>query len=234
MTPLPTAPSTLRPEVFAYEMDTFLEALPVFQSELEAAGSAAGLSLTATSVTSLTVATGTQTLTVETGKGFVSGMDVFLAYTTTPTNRMIGTVTSYNSTTGNLVVNVLSITGSGTYAAWSIGQTTTVSFDGQTYTDLRLAGKITEGIYALAGTVIDPANGSIQTKTLSANTTFTESLADGNSVVLILTAGAYTVTWPTTVWLWGAAPTLSVTGKSHVVLYQVGGVLYGVLAGTSA
>jgi hypothetical protein len=215
-------------------MDAFLSWMAIYSGELQTAGSAFGLSITATSTTSLTVGTGSQSLTIGTDKGFIPGMEVVLAYTATPTTRMAGTVTSYNATTGALVVNVTSVQGSGTIAAWSIGPAAMVSFDGQTYTDLRLAGKITETAYALTGTLIDPANGSIQTKTLAANTTFTEALSDGNSVVLILTAGAYTVTWPTTIWLWGAAPTLSPTGKSHVVLYQVAGVLYGVLAGTSA
>jgi len=234
MNPLPIAPSTLRPETFASEMDAFLEALPIFQEELDAAGSVAGLGLTGTSTTSLTVATGAKSLTTNTGKGFIAGQIVTVAYTTTPTTRMIGTVTSYNIGTGALNVNVTSVTGSGTYAAWSISQGTLVSFDGQTYTNLRLAGKITETVYALTGTGINPANGSIQTKTLSGNTTFTESLASGNSVVLLLTASTYTVTWPTMTWAWGAAPTLPTSGAAAIVIFKVGTTLYGIYAGSLA
>ena len=234
MTPAPIAPNTLRPEPFASEMDDFLAWMAIFAVEIQDAGSAFGLSIAASSTTSVLVGAGSKSLTIEIDKGFVPGMELVVAYTTDPSIRMLGTLTSYNIATGALVMDVSTYEGSGTYAAWSIGPAVIASFDGQTYTDLRLAGKITESVYALAGTVIDPANGSIQTKTLSANTTFTESLADGNSVVLVITAGAYTVTWPTTVWLGGAAPTLSPTGKSHIVLYQIGGVLYGVLAGDSA
>lgn len=215
-------------------MDAFLEALPTFQDELDAAGSAAGLPLTANSTTSLTVATGSQSLTVETGKGYVPGMDVVIAYTTTPTTRMTGTVTSYNVATGALAVSVSAVSGSGTYAVWSVSQSTVVSFDGQTYTDLRLSGKITESVYALSGTLIDPANGSIQTKTLAANTTFTENIADGQSVLLLLTASTYTVTWPSMTWGWGTAPTLPTTGKAAIVLFQIAGALYGVYAGSLA
>lgn len=95
----------------------------------------------------------------------------------------------------------------------------------------------TETVYALSGTVIDPANGTVQTKTLSANTTFTESLADGQSVILGITAGAYSVTWPSTTWAKvggsGVAPTLTSTGVNWVVLWQVGGVLRGSFLGTA-
>jgi len=106
----------------------------------------------------------------------------------------------------------------------------------QTLTNKTLTG-YTETVYALSGTVIDPANGTIQTKTLSANTTFTESLADGQSVILGITAGAYSITWPTTVWAKvggsGVAPTLVSTGVNWITLWQVAGTLYGSFLGTT-
>ena len=96
---------------------------------------------------------------------------------------------------------------------------------------------VTETVYNLAGTVIDVANGTIQTKTLAANTTFTESLADGQSVMLGITAGAFSVTWPTTVWAKvggsGVAPTLTSTGVNWVILWQTGGTLRGSFLGTT-
>lgn len=106
----------------------------------------------------------------------------------------------------------------------------------QTLTNKTLTG-YTETVYALSGTVIDVANGTIQTKTLSGNTTFTESIADGQSVILGITAGAYSVTWPTTTWTKvggsGTAPTLTSSGVNWVVLWQVGGVLRGSFLGTT-
>ena len=106
----------------------------------------------------------------------------------------------------------------------------------QTLTNKTLTG-YTETVYALSGTVIDVANGTIQTKTLSANTTFTESLADGQSVILGITAGAYSVTWPTTTWAkvggGGSAPSLVSTGVNWVTLWQAGGSLYGSFLGTT-
>lgn len=89
----------------------------------------------------------------------------------------------------------------------------------------------TETVYALSGTVIDPANGTVQTKTLSGNTTFTKSIADGQSVVLMLNPATYAVTWMTVSWVnaagTGAAPTLKASAMNVIVLWQVGGVLYG-------
>lgn len=89
----------------------------------------------------------------------------------------------------------------------------------------------TETVYALSGTDINPANGTIQTKTLAANTTFTESLADGQSVILMLNTSTYTTTWPTMTWInisgSGLAPTLKASATNVIVLWQVGGTVYG-------
>lgn len=75
---------------------------------------------TSVSTTSLAVAVGSKTLTVETNKGFVVGMSVKIAYTTTPTTWMHGDVTAYNPATGSLTVNVTTISGSGTQTAWTV------------------------------------------------------------------------------------------------------------------
>lgn len=82
--------------------------------------------------------------------------------------------------------------------------------------------------YNLTGTEIDPANGDTQYKTLAANTTLTEVLEDGQYVTLMIDDGsAYTITWPATTWINGAAPTLKTTGYTTVVLWKVGSTLYG-------
>lgn len=108
--------------------------------------------------------------------------------------------------------------------------------DTQTLTNKTFTG-YTETVYALSGTAIDPANGTIQTKTLSGNTTFTESLADGQSVVLMVNPSTYTVTWPTMTWInvagSGSAPTLEASSMNVVVMWQAGGTLYGNWAGSA-
>jgi len=93
---------------------------------------------------------------------------------------------------------------------------------------------IEEQQYSLTGTAIDPSNGTIQYKTLGANTTFTESLANGEYVTLMIDDGAgYTITWPTTTWVGGSAPTLATTGYNVIELWHVNGTLYGAFVGAA-
>lgn len=83
-----------------------------------AANNAAGTN--GTSTTSLSLGTGAKTLTMQTGRSIVVGMQVIVAYTTTPTSLMRGTVTAYNSGTGQLDVSVDYANTTGTFAAWTI------------------------------------------------------------------------------------------------------------------
>lgn len=101
-----------------------------------------------------------------------------------------------------------------------------------TFTGHQTFGEVTEGQHNLTGTVIDPANGKIQYKTLASNTTFTESFEDGQSVVLLIDDGsARTITWPTITWLTPLsgpeAPTLRTSGYTRIVLFQMSSTLYG-------
>ena len=73
-----------------------------------------------TSTSSLTVGTGSQAFTIEAARAFFPGQSVVLAYNVTPTTQMTGTITSYNSTTGAVVMNVTVTSGSGTYADWTL------------------------------------------------------------------------------------------------------------------
>ena len=95
---------------------------------------------------------------------------------------------------------------------------------------------IREKVYNLTGTDINPVNGAIQYKTLGASTTFTESLSDGDSVILRLSGGdTYTVTYPTMTWVTSAgntAPTLG--GSDVIVIWQESSVLYGAYVGSYA
>ena len=121
LTAPPTIPLITDPSTFAVRAQDWVvwqaDELYPFITETSAI---LALSTTTTSVTSNTVGTGSKSFTVETGKGFAAGQSLSIAYTTTPTNRMFAVVTSYNSGTGALVVNVQAIEGSGTFAAWSI------------------------------------------------------------------------------------------------------------------
>ena len=91
-------------------------------------------------------------------------------------------------------------------------------------TSLQTAGSITEAVAVMASDVLEPDNGTIQTRTLIANTTLTDGLANGQSMTLIVTSGGFTLTFPTTTFWAGSAPTLQTTDR--LFLEKIGGVLY--------
>lgn len=72
------------------------------------------------SSTSLTVGTGSKTLVTYTNMSFSVGQAVRVVDAANTANFMEGTVTSYNATTGSLVVLVTSIGGSGTISNWIV------------------------------------------------------------------------------------------------------------------
>lgn len=109
----------------------------------------------------------------------------------------------------------------------------------QSFTAQQTFSELKETVHTLAtsGTVIlDPANGSIQTTSLSNNITFTDSLETGQSIVLHIDAGSsYLVTFPTTTWVTSAgntAPTL--TANDTVVFWKISSTLYGAYVGSYA
>lgn len=95
---------------------------------------------------------------------------------------------------------------------------------------------VTETVYALSGTALDASNGTVQQKTLTANTTFTDSLSSGQCIILMLVnASSYTITWPTVTWYTlagNAAPTLS--ASDTIVLWKTGSTLNAAYVGKSA
>ena len=93
---------------------------------------------------------------------------------------------------------------------------------------------INENVFAItdaSSVALDPDNGMIQTWTLGANRTATDSLTAGQSVLLMITAGSYTLTWPTITWAGGSAPTLSTSSITAIELWKVGTTLYGANVG---
>lgn len=93
-----------------------------------------------------------------------------------------------------------------------------------------------ETVYAVSGTApaLNPANGTMQTWTLSANSTPTDGLVAGQSMTLMIDDGSsYTITWPTMSWVGGSAPTLATSGYTIVVLWKVGSTLYGAHVGNA-
>lgn len=149
ITALPAAPQRSdAPATFIAKADAFVAALPDMVTELNAfAADLNNFATNGTSATSLTIGTGSKSLTADTGKSWQVGMIVRLAYTTTATNWMSGEVTAYNSSTGAMTVNVTATSGSGTYAAWSISA---AANGGATLADVQ-AGAVT-WLGSVAGT----------------------------------------------------------------------------------
>jgi hypothetical protein len=133
--------------------------VPMMQQVVNVAGTAVaaatsslgGAATNSTSTTSLSIATGSKSLTlVESGKAYTIGQYVIIASTASPTNYMVGQVTSFSGT--SLVVNVTVINGSGTIAAWSISVTAVANY-------LPLAGgTMTGAITFAAGQTVDGTN----------------------------------------------------------------------------
>jgi hypothetical protein len=127
ITPLPTPPvRTQGSDTFPATADAFMQALADFVPEFNAAIAAipaevAPTNFNSTSVSSLTVGTGSKSLTVQASKLYYLGQFVMIASTASPTNYMVGQVTSYNSGTGALVVEVTIASGSGTLSSWTVG-----------------------------------------------------------------------------------------------------------------
>lgn len=85
-----------------------------------ATASAGAANLAGTSTTSLAIGTGSKSFTASTAKSWVAGSWVIAFSAAGVSNYMLGRVTSYNSGTGALVVDVTGTSGSGTYADWTI------------------------------------------------------------------------------------------------------------------
>lgn len=124
----PTTPDRGDSETFPDRADAFVEwmandLVPAFNADI------AAMNLndtTDTSTSSVAIGSGSKSFTVSASKSFVGGMWLLLADTAAPsTNSMVAQVTSYDSGTGALVVNVPTngVFGSGTKTAWTISLT---------------------------------------------------------------------------------------------------------------
>lgn len=108
----------------------------------------------------------------------------------------------------------------------------------QTLTNKTFTG-YTETVHTLAtsGTIaLNPANGTMQTCAAAGTVTFTDSLAAGQSLLLMLTGGStYTINWPTVTWVTGignVAPTR--TNSDTYAFWKIGTTLYATYVGSYA
>jgi hypothetical protein len=185
-----------------------------------------GATTNSTSTTSLTIGTGSKSITlVESGKAYTVGQYVMVASTTSPSNYMIGQVTAFSGT--SLTVNVTSTGGSGTITAWSISVTGQPA--SSTITGLKLtktAPTISAGVVTL-----DLNTANFFAVSLNANITSftvtnipTTGTAEEFAIELTADGTARTVTWTlqgvAAKWASGTAPTLtSTSGKKDTFVF---------------
>jgi hypothetical protein len=181
----------------------------------------------------VTIANGTTGILYANGAGSGAAVTPIIDSTTLVSLGVTATATELNKLDGATVttaeINYNDVTTLGTSQA---SKAVTADANG----DVKFANAIVETVFNLTGTALDPNNGTVQTKTISGNTTFTDSLSSGESMSLHLTsASSHTITWPTITWVSGTgnnAPTL--TAADTVVLFKISSTLYGVWIGSSA
>ena len=152
------------------------------------------------------------------------------------------------SLTGTITFNGVGLTATATEINFTDGVTSNIQTQlntkapiaSPTFTGTVTLPAVTETVYAISGTTpaISATNGTIQTWTLSANSTPTDSLSSGQSVVLHINDGtAYNITWTSLVDQWktdsGASPSLNTTGETVVVVWKVGSTVYGARVGNN-
>lgn len=175
---IPTLPSLDRTSAtFKTDLDAFFltqlpATIPAFNAEIERVNNFAFGSYSATSSTSLSIATGSKSLTIEAGKSFAIGQPVLIASTAAPSNYMSGQVTAYNTGTGAMTVNVTAIGGSGTIASWAVSVSAVV---------LATAPSLTQRTITSADTLISSDHGKLIgcSGTFTLSVTAAATLGDG-------------------------------------------------------
>jgi hypothetical protein len=149
-------------------------------------------STTDTSSSSVAIGTGAKTFIVSADKSFQPGMYLVIADTAAPsTNSMWGIIDSYSGT--SLVMNIITVLGSGTIAAWTISQSSsTLSYTGETdFTGAINTARATVASHATTADIWSAAGNDIDWTGTATTTAFPAAPQAGASRRLIIaTSGA--------------------------------------------
>jgi hypothetical protein len=175
------------------------------------------------------------TNTVDIGSGSLKFKDLWLAGNA----NIAGTTTLGGAVTYGGVTLSNAVTGTGDMVLSTSPTLTTPTLTTAIATGITLNDGYTEEVFAVTGTTpaLSPTNGSIQTWTLTANSTPTAGTwAAGQSITIQIDDGTdYTVTWTSLAVTWktdgGSAPTLNTTGDTVIALWKVGTTIYGARVG---
>ena len=172
--------------------------------------------------------------------GYTTNTGTVTSASVVNTNGFSGSVATATTTPAITITTTVTgvLKGNGTAISAATAETDYVTPSGtgtltnKTLTNPTFIGTLSEDVYAITGTtpVIEPDNGSIQTWTLTGNSTPTDGFSAGQAITLMIDDGsAYTITWPTMTWqvTGGTPPALAATGYTTVVLWKVGTTLYG-------
>ena len=117
---------------------------------------------------------------------------------------------------------VIKMSANGTNNGTWVAQTASTSIPFTSVTGTATVAQTTIATQAISGSSINWSTGSVFTKTLGANTTFTFTGAvSGQTIVVRLTntASNFTVTWPAVRWTGGVAPTMTIGAFSDVYTF---------------
>jgi hypothetical protein len=235
ITPLPDAPNRNDPDNFSTEADAFVAALPALVTETNTAGdyievqavAAAGSSTTASGFASNASTSAGEAAASATSAGALAGAVAFVpsasytildpvisnvdfkTYRAKTTHSGVATDPSADATNWALINGVSATFVAANYLALAGGTMTgaLVATAGITVEE------VTETVFTMTGTDVDPANGTVQIIALTAARTLTESLVSGQAVRLWITGGdSWAITWPAgTVYIGGVAPVITAT-----------------------
>jgi len=234
ITTLPETPSRQDPTNFSTEADAFLGALPTFGTELNSLGSYLDTLASTVDAQADAAINSVNAQAWVSGQSYSAGDVVysninFLNYRAN---------TSTSGTTDPSLSSSWGLIGGLTYSEIStLGTTEPSKFvTADANGDVKFANAIVETVYTLTGTALDPNNGTMQVKTLSAPVTLTDSLSNGESLSLqIINGSTHAVGFPSTTWVSGSgnvAPTL--TANDTIVFFKIASTLYGVWVGSAA
>lgn len=162
-------------------------------------GYALANSFSGTSTTSITIGTGAKTFTTQAGLSFFTGQRLIISSNANSANYMFGAVTSYNTSTGALVMSITAVGGSGTLTDWNISISGPPGITGPvSTTGSPASGNLTKFSSATAIT-----NGNLSGDVTTTNT-LTTTVAAINGVTVSGTTGTGNV-------MFSASPTFTGT-----------------------